>query len=286
MANQDYLTIDRADPSAGYARISGGWERTVASGLAKMLPASTGCLASTAVADTDEVAYTSSFDADVSTTGFTVTTNDTYDIQDVPAQVTTDTSVDTSQVSIVVTENGSGSFGNGTFTLADSEISSISNVGKIVFDGSGGIDQTDGVMAITYYADKDEEVQTFYSAAIPVTGFTTVKLRAPASPHAEVTGCWEYTKDTENADGTWGGWSVFYALQAGEYTVQQHELANGALFIRFKVESKDINMDGVVESNATYAHIDSGAYAELQLKNDDSLNDALVSIGGLGVDPS
>tara|TARA_Y100000034_G_C6830425_1_gene374783 strand:- start:84 stop:959 length:876 start_codon:yes stop_codon:yes gene_type:complete len=291
MANQDTLTFGGIgkDPSGAYDQIEAGWDGTIASGENKFLPASSGNMALTVVADTGDVLQTETKAA--SGAGWTEANPDTYAIQNVPAGST----VATDYLSMVVTGN-TGSAGNGTFVLADSEIASISSAGLITFAAGTGVFVTECTMVISYKADIDEPAETVTGTPLSVVGLDNITLYAPASPNAEIEGCWQWTADDVPTSGTDSSatWTNFYALQASAKAATVFAVGTKR-FVRFKVVSTDADVDGVVEAQTTYAHASSGCYVSHTVGNDTSTNKPIValgtettagSIGGIGVDPS
>ena len=283
-----------ADPSGAYSPISGGWEKTVASGKAKHLPTAVtaDCIGSTLVADTG-VAVAVVKEKTAATTGYNTTTNDTYDLDAagfVDAKIVTATSVAIDYLKLVVTVNA-GSLGTGTFDLSHAKINSISNVGLITFIGTGFFDDA-MECTITYKADVPDS-NTFTSAALPVMGVEAVDLYAEATGQAEVAVKWEWTDD-EIADGsgsTAPSWTEFYSAQAAEKAVDTYILNDKARFIRLHMTATDAALDGVPDVSAALGHVSDGCYAQWTVTNDASNNlsfadDGITSIGGIGVDPS
>ena len=294
MANQNTLTITKKDPSGAYSPISGGWEKTVASGLVKYMPTAVTKenMGPTIVADTGEVAQTDTKTSAV--TGFTVNGggNDTYQLQGYPAGAT----MNSASLSMAVSVNG-GTDSTGTFTVAGGEIDNVSASGLITFTGTGGLDD-DFEAVISYTCDIKEAAVTSYGAAIPVMGVEAVNLYAPASGHAEIGVKWEWTDDeiAVGSGSTAPTWTQFYAYAANsEHTETTHILDDKARFIRLSVLSTDAGTDGVIEANTVLGHVSTGAYASWTVTNDASNNKPIValgaeatagSIGGIGVDPS
>ena len=189
MANQDNLTIGGigSDPSGAYTPIETGWDANYADGAVKQRPSSASV--SSLVADTGQIAYVDS--KGVGTTGFSVDTDDTYQIQGFPAGAT----ILSSSLSMVVSAN-SGTDGTGTFTVAGGEITSVSASGEILFSGTGGLVAA-FVAEISYTADIDEAVTTAAYQALPVLGVKNLTIHHPASGDAEVTAKFQYTDDNQ-----------------------------------------------------------------------------------------
>lgn len=303
MANQNYVLKTNgvgADPSGSYTPVSGGWEKTIASGEVTWLPtgptsgmglATDNLSGTTVVADTG-VAIAVVSEKTAATTGYTTTTNDTYNLDAagfVDANVVTATSVAIDYLELVVTVNA-GSLGVGTFDLSHAKITSISNVGLITFAGTGFFDDA-MECTITYKADVSDD-GAIYSAPIPVMGVERVTLQAPASTDPEIKARWEWTDD-DVAVGTSRtvAWTPFYAAQAADYSGTAFDLNDKARYIRLAVISEDAGVDAVAgDVAAAYYHESTGASAAWAVSNDASNNldfeDAGDTIDGIGADPS
>jgi len=295
MANQDTLTIGGigADPSR-HSQIETGWNPTYADGAVTWLPSSAGL--TTAVADTGSVVQTSTKGS--ATTGFTVNGggNDTFQIQDVPAGSTVTTTGST--VSIVATAN-SGSDGTSTaeapHNVAGGELASISSSGLITFTGTGGFaNNFEGV--ITYEADIDEPVVTTNYQPLPVTGAKNLTLYHPATGNAEVTAKFQWTDDDILSIGgvEQATWTDVAAAGTGAMASTLLDPSDNATwakldkmkYIRLVLISTDDNIDGVANVASVFEHASTGASIKYALSNTLESNTGVVSIGGIGVDPS
>ena len=296
MANQDTLTFGGIgkDPSGAYDQIEAGWDGTIASGENKFLPASSGNMDLTVVADTGEIAQTDT--KTTSTAGFTVNGggHDTYQLKTATGVYPVGATMNSGSLSMVVSVNA-GTDGTGTFNVAHAAITSVSASGLVTFSGTGGLAPA-FVAAITYTCDIDEPAETVTGTPLSVVGLDNITLYAPASPNAEIEGCWQWTADdvpTSGTDST-ATWTNFYALQTGAKAATVFAVGTKR-FVRFKVVSTDADVGGVVEASTTFAHISSGCYVSHTVGNDTSTNKPIValgsestsgSIGGIGVDPS
>jgi hypothetical protein len=286
MANQDYLVIGGigADPSGAYTQIEAGWDPTYADGGVTWRPTSSSF--TTLVADAGDVVQTETKAA--SGAGWTEGTPDFYEMQTVGSGAT----VATDYVSIVVTLNG-GTASNGTFTLADDEITSIDAAGKIIFE-DGGAFLTTCVMEITYNADIDEPAVTNSSEAVCVKGVTNLHIYHPASGQPEVTAKFQWT-DNEDlsidgvAQATWQDITSATASAQAKLLLDPSVNADWAMldkmaYIRLTAISTDADTAGVVDVTA-YEHGASGAYISYA-EDRTTENMGSFSIGGIGADPS
>ena len=290
MANQNNLSIGGigADPSAAFSPISGGWEKSISSGVATWLPtgptngmgALTDNLGPTLVANPGLIANTMAWSGAVTSDGGGAGSRDT--VQIVLSSGATCTAVTTDVTIDVTTTDGSAA---GT-TISGADIFAVTTGGLVTV--TAALLGTTFVGTINFKEDSDEPAQTFSSAAIPVNGIKVINLYAPASGHAEIGVKWEWTAD-DVAGGTssTATWTQFAAYAANTaITAADHTLNDKAKYVRLSVLATDVDIDGVVESNAVLGHETTGAKATWAVSNDASNNAALSSIGGIGVDPS
>jgi len=291
MANQDYVVMTNgigADPSGAYSQIETGWNPTYANGAVTWLPSSASI--SSAVADTGDVLQT--YTKVASAAGWEESNPDTYAIQNVPAGST----VATDYVSIVVTSN-TGSAGNGTFTLASSEIASISSAGLITFSSGTGVFVTECVMVISYNADIDEAVLTSAYNPVPVAGSKNLSVYHPASGDAEVTAKFQWTDDDilsidSVEQATWADLTSASASAQADLLLDPEDNATWVKldkmkYIRLVLISTDANVDGVADVSGVFEHASTGAYIRYAEDRTAESNSATgFSIGGLGADPS
>jgi len=288
MANQDNLTIAGigSDPSGAYTPIETGWDANYADGGVKMRPTSSDV--TSLVSDTGQIAYTDTKTSAV--TGFTVATNDTYQIQGFPTGAT----ILSSSLSMEVTTN-SGTDSTGTFTVAGGEITSVSSSGLITFSGTGGLVPA-FVGVISYTADIDEAVTTVTYDALPVLGAKNLTIYHPASGDSEVTAKFQYTDDNQlSIDGvaqeTWVDLtsttaSAQAALLIDPSSNTDHAKLDKMKAIRLVLTMTDADVDGVADVSGVYEDASSGAYVGYAEDRSCESNVAVVSIGGIGADPS
>jgi hypothetical protein len=281
MANQDYLTFGGIgkDPSGAYSQIETGWNPAYTDGVVTWRPTDTTLL--TTLANLGNLPQTAT--KLPSSTGWTEATPDTYQIQNASGKT-----VATNYVSIVVTDN-TGTAGNGTFTLADDEIASISASGLITFE-DGTVFVTASKMVIAYNADI-VDIAYVRTQGLPVKGAKMIKVSHPASSNAEVTAHWQWTDNEDlSIDGlekaTWenisgaSASSVSHVLDGYADWVKMDKMA----YIRLEVISTASNITDTVASVTVYT-AGNGAY----VRHDDdrtSLANVGISIGGMGADPS
>ena len=283
MANQDTLTITRPDPSGAYTQIESGWDPTYADGGATWRPAASWSIA---VADTGVISVTETKEA--SGTGWSEGNPDTYQIQNVNGAT-----VATDFVSIVVSGN-SGTAGNGTFTLSDSEIASISASGLITFAAGEGVFITGSTMIITYNANIDEPVTYSYSPALSVKGKKHLTLYHPAQADTETKCKYQWT-DGESImiDGVEQSvWQDVAAVSATADTIVLDSSVNAdwakldkMAYVRIAVEITDDDVDGFADAN-TYDHPSTGCYVKVLDDDRTAESNTGVTISGIGADPS
>jgi hypothetical protein len=290
MANQDTLTITKPDPSGAYSQIETGWNPTYANGAVTWLPSSASI--TTATTDTGASVPVTVTKKASSTTGYNNSTPDTYQIQGIDARVDTATSVRTDFVELVVTANG-GTAAVGTYTLASSEITSISNTGVITFS-NGTVFANDFAATITYKADIPDDAVGYYNP-IPVTGAKGLSVYHPASGNAQVTAKFQWTDDDMlSIDGveqaTWADLTSASASAQANLSLDPEDNATWAKldkmkYIRLVVISTDGTVDGVPDVSGVYEHASDGAYIRYSEDRTAESNTG-ITISGIGADPS
>tara|TARA_Y100001973_G_C5202604_1_gene338981 strand:- start:1764 stop:2675 length:912 start_codon:yes stop_codon:yes gene_type:complete len=303
MANQNYVVKTNgigADPSASYSPVSGGWEKSIASGVVTWLPTGptngmgkvTDFVGPTVVTNKGLVANTMDWDDDITGDGTGAGSNDTVQLT-LSSGATCTTS--TADITINVTSSTGGGNGGGTQKISGSDIISVSSGGLITV--TAGLLGSAFVGDIAFKEDSDEPAETFSSAPIPVDGVEVINLYAPASGDGEIGVKWEWSAD-DVAGGTdsTATWTQFAAYATNSaITAADHTLNDKAKYVRLSVLCTDADIDGVAEVNTVLGHESTGAKATWAVPNDASNNKPIRalgsestsgSIGGIGEDPS